>query len=79
MISEFKNNTDGLIDLKCGRNIEGDSSKEFTHGFIMLFKDQGSLDKYNSSEAHNRLVISFKEDIENKKVIDLEVSENNSK
>ena len=72
VISKFKNNTEGLIDLKCGRNIGYDPLKEFTHGFIMFFKNLESMDKYNHSEAHNDLVNLFKWDIENKKVIDFE-------
>ncbi len=70
LISEFKNNTEGLIDLKYGRNIGYDSSNEFTHGFIMFFKNKESLDRYNQSEAHSKLVNLFNEDIEDKKVID---------
>ena len=72
VISKFKNNTEGLLDLKCGRNISYDSSKEFTHGFIMFFKNKESLDKYTQSEAHSKLVNLFNEDIEDKKVINFE-------
>ena len=72
VISKFMNNTEGLIDLKCGRNIGFDPSKEFTHGFIMSFENQETLYKYNHSDAHSNLVNLFKGDIENKKVIDIQ-------
>ena len=72
MILNLINNTEGLIDLKCGRNIGYDHSKEFTHGFIMSFKNQKSLDKYNHSVEHSNLVNLFNVDIESKKVIDFE-------
>ena len=71
MISKFINNTEGLIDLKCGRNLGFDPSKEFTHGFIMSFENEETLDKYNHSEAHSNLVNLFKVDIEDKKVVDI--------
>ncbi len=71
-ISKFRDNTEGLIDLKCGRTIRHDSSKEFTHGFVMFFKNQETLNKYGQSEAHSNLVNMFKDDIGNKKVIDFE-------
>ena len=72
VISKFVNNTEGLIDLKFGRNLDCDLSKEFTHGFIMSFENEETLDKYNHSEAHNNLVNLFKVDIEDKKIIDFE-------
>ncbi|PCJ62137.1 MAG: hypothetical protein COA79_05465 [Planctomycetota bacterium] len=72
MIIQFKDNVDGLVDLKCGRNINEQFSLEFTHGFIMTFVDQEALLKYNQSESHSKLVNTFKDDIENKKVIDFE-------
>ena len=47
----------------------------FTHGFVMTFDSQEALDNYNKSEDHNALVALFKNDIEDKLVIDLEDSQ----
>ena len=72
VISQFRNTTEGLIELKYGENIEENSSDNFTHGFIMSFTDREALNKYNNSKSHNHLVNMFKDDIEAKNVIDLE-------
>ena len=72
VISRFRYNTDGLIELKYGKNIVKNSLDDFTHGFIMSFTNREALNKYNRSESHSNLVNMFKDDIEAKKVIDLE-------
>jgi len=75
VIAGFRNSTEGLIDLSCGRNINSTSLMGFTHGFVMTFDSQEALDNYNKSEDHNALVALFKNDIEDKLVIDLEDSQ----
>ncbi len=72
VISRFRYNTDGLIELEYGKNIVNNSSDNFTHGFIMSFTNREALNKYNKSESHSNLVNAFKDDIEAKKNIDLE-------
>ena len=67
-ILEFRGNTEGLVDLQCGRNIR--QTDRYTHGFIMVFDSSKSLELYNKSEAHRTLENSFKDDIEDKFIYD---------
>lgn len=72
MILRFRNNTEGLIDLKCGKNILPASSGRYTHGFIMTFASTDDLERYKKSEAHRILVETFTSDIEDKVVFDFQ-------
>lgn len=72
MIRRFRDNTEGLIDLKCGKNILPSYSARFTHGFVMTFASPDDLARYNKSEAHRILVETFKPDIEDKVVFDFQ-------
>lgn len=67
-ILKFRDNTEGLLDLKCGRNIAQSSSAGFTHGFIMTFESKDAFDKYKQSEAHINLADRFRDDMENKSI-----------
>jgi quinol monooxygenase YgiN len=68
VIRSFRDTTEGLIDLQCGRSLC--DATTFTHGFIMTFESPQKLEQYNQSEAHDRLVNHFKEDMEDKLVYD---------
>ena len=71
-ILKFRNHTEGLIDLKCGRDILPSYSGRYTHGFVMTFASPDDLEKYTQSEAHRILVDTFKSDIEDKVIFDFE-------
>ena len=73
VISHFEGRVKGLVGLRLGRNIGKHSSSKYTHGFVMTFEDKLCLQAYNKSPAHDDLVNRFKDDIEDKLVIDLEV------
>jgi quinol monooxygenase YgiN len=73
VISRFEGRTKGLVALRFGRNICERSSDKYTHGFVMTFEDKLCLQAYRKSPAHNDLVNRFKDDIEEKLAIDLEV------
>ncbi len=70
-ISTFEGNTPGLLSLDCGRNVSG--KNQFTHGFVMCFESDYHLSQYNKSEAHAELVSKFRDDMDDKLVIDLEI------
>jgi hypothetical protein len=69
-ILAFRDTTEGLLDLKCGRNVAERYAGRFTHGFVMTFESAEDLDRYNRSEAHGDLVARFKDDVEGKLVFD---------
>ena len=69
-ILKFRDNTPGLLTLKCGLNITEGYSDRFTHGFVMTFASRDDLDAYNRSEPHQRLVEGFRADVEDKLVVD---------
>jgi len=71
-ILKFRDHTEGLIDLQCGRNMLPSFAGRYTHGFIMTFASPDDLAKYNKSDAHRMLVDMFKPDIEDKAVFDLQ-------
>lgn len=66
----FRDNTKGLLTLKCGRNIAEGYAERFTHGFVMTFASRDDLDTYNRSESHRRLVEGFRADLEEKLIFD---------
>jgi hypothetical protein len=69
-ILEFRDNTEGLLALECGRNITEGYLDRFTHGFVMTFASRDDLDAYNRSEPHRLLVEGFRADVEDKLVFD---------
>ena len=74
VIRGFRGATEGLMDLQCGRNVAAGSGGRFTHGFVMTFESRPALEKYNGSDAHRRLVSPFRDDMEEKLVVDIQVS-----
>ena len=72
LIQRFRESTGGLLDLKCGRTIRRGQPPRFTHGFTMTFASKEALETYAASDAHGHLVDSFRPDMEDKLVIDME-------
>ena len=72
VIRQFRENTNGLLKLECGRVIRSTSGQRFTHGFTMTFESADALREYAASDAHRHLVESFRQDMEDKLVIDIE-------
>lgn len=72
-IGAFRGRTPGLLALQCGRNVHPSCAGRFTHGFVMTFASRADLDAYNRSEPHRELVETFKPDLEDKFIFDLEV------
>ncbi len=69
-IKSFEGVAEGLLDLKVGRNVfEWD--KKFSHGFVMRFDSEESLEKYGNSDKHQELLDRFKPLVENKVVFDI--------
>ena len=71
-IEGLRGKFEGLVDLKCGRDVRVDRRK-YTHGFVMTFESQEALDSYNKSELHGELVSRFRDDVEDKVVFDFGV------
>lgn len=68
-IDSLRGKFEGLVALKCGRDVRVDRRK-YTHGFVMTFDSQQALDVYNRSELHAELVARFRDDVEDKVVFD---------
>ncbi len=61
---------EGLIDLKCGRDV-GTGNGKYTHGFVMTFASAEALANYGKAELHRELVETFRDDVEEKVVFDI--------
>ena len=72
-IEGLRGKFEGLIDLKCGREI-GTGNAKFTHGFVMTFESAGAIADYNKAELHRELVETFRDDVEGKVVFDSELA-----
>jgi hypothetical protein len=68
-IEGLRGKFEGLIDLKCGRDI-GTGNRKFTHGFVMKFESPEALAAYNKADLHRELVETFRDDVEDKVVFD---------
>ena len=71
-IESLRGKFEGLIDLKCGRDV-GSGNAKFTHGFVMTFESAEALSGYNKAELHRELVETFRDDVEDKVVFDSEL------
>lgn len=70
-IESLRGKFEGLVELKCGRDLKT-VYRKYTHGFVMTFASREALDIYNKSELHGELVESFRDDVDDKVVFDLE-------
>ena len=68
-IEGLRGKFEGLVDLKCGRDI-GTRNRKYSHGFVMTFESAEALTAYNKSELHGELVGRFRDDVEDKVVFD---------
>ena len=68
-IKGLRGQFEGLIDLKCGRNV-GTGDGKFTHGFVMKFESAEALAAYNRADLHRELVETFRGEVEDKVVFD---------
>ncbi len=50
-VKELKDKCDGIIDILCGENYHKES-KGFTHGVVVIAKNQESLDGYRHHPNH---------------------------
>lgn len=50
-IKQLKEKCDGIIDILCGKNYHKES-KGFTHGIVVLAKNQQALDGYRFHPDH---------------------------
>ena len=70
-IESFRGRLEGLVDLRCGRDV-GTGNRKYTHGFVMTFGSIAALAAYNKSELHRELVETFRDDVADKVVFDLQ-------
>ena len=61
-IKLMKDKCDGIADIFCGKNYHKES-KGFTHGVVVLAKDQASLDGYRKHPDH-KIIAEHVEKIE---------------
>lgn len=69
LIKSLRGQFEGLIELKCGRNV-GTENGKFTHGFVMTFESAEALAAYNRADLHRELVETFRGEVEDKVVFD---------
>ena len=70
-IESLRGRFEGLADLRCGRDV-GTGNRKYTHGFVMTFESLAALAEYNKSELHRELVETFRDDVADKVVFDLQ-------
>lgn len=70
-IDSLRGQFEGLVDLRCGRDV-GTGNRKYTHGFVMTFESTAALAAYNKSELHRELVETFRDDVVDKVVFDLQ-------
>jgi hypothetical protein len=71
IIESLRGRFEGLADLRCGRDV-GTGNRKYTHGFVMTFESAAALADYNKSELHRELVETFRDDVADKVVFDMQ-------
>lgn len=74
-IESLRGRIDGLLELSCGRDHGGGDPRgvhRFTHGFVMKFSSREALKAYGASDLHEELVAGFRDDMDDKIVMDFE-------
>ena len=76
-IEGLRDRVEGLLYLSCGRDPgggEGSGVHRFTHGFVMRFASRDALTAWNKSDLHEELVAGFRDDMDDKIVLDYDAA-----
>lgn len=71
-LEELKNILPGITGFKAGKNLSPENRAQgYTHGFVMSFADQDSLNAYLPHPEHSRAATKLRECMEQILVIDI--------